>query len=144
MGNLSMRRDGRKLSVLACTNSAYSSQCRLQVPARVQPQPPRHCEFHPDDKFIRMVSPAPEHSRYHQSEDNNCKKAFAQRSVSFRESDMTNYHRTGSKRVRTRPGSLRTPRTTDYNRLTGGPSSGNVDSHGWPLIIQIEFKLNKS
>ena len=76
--------------------------------------PSRHFPHPTDDKH---------HSRTAAGSPGDNKK-LPSRSVSFRESDMTNYRR-GSKRTRTRPGSLRTTRT-DYSRLAGSNVDGKL------------------
>lgn len=143
MANLGIhhRRDSsRKHSVAMSTNSP--TQSRLQVPNMgsgcSRPNRRRYTEFHPDDKFI-ILPPSGRNSsnrnqqtsatnHRHNNKDDGSDKPLPSRSVSFRESDMTNYQhgRTGSRRSRTRPGSLKTPRT-DYNRLI---SDHNIDNNG--------------
>lgn len=121
------------LGIYRCDSRKPSSLCgqsRLQVPvannktcvSQLQQQRSlnRHDSIRPlaDDKSLSGSS-------YNEQLSPLNKKNLPGRSVSFRESDMTNYSR--SKRVaRSRPGSLRNSRP-DYSRLRSG-SCSNADS----------------
>lgn len=121
------------LGIYRCDSRKPSSLCgqsRLQVPVvnpnnkpcvpQLQQQRSlnRHDSIRPDDKSLTGSSHNEQLSPLN-------KKNLPGRSVSFRESDMTNYSR--SKRMaRSRPGSLRNSRP-DYSRLRSG-SCSNADS----------------
>ena len=122
------------LGIYRCDSSrkpSCNSQSRLQVPCvgnkacvpqqlHRQRSLNRNEMFRPDEKLVvsceqQQLSPF------------SNKKTLPGRSVSFRESDMTNYSR--CKRVaRSRPGSLRNSRP-DYSRLRSGSCSNADSSH---------------
>lgn len=138
MGGLGIYRcDSRKPSSV-CAYPMRNSQSRLQVP-NVQANKPCVSQLHRQRSLNR-----PDH--IHQDEviarrghdlqlSPFNKKNLPGRSVSFRESDMTNYSR--SKRVtRSRPGSLRNNRP-DYSRLRSGSCSSAEAGHLRPDALPV-------
>ncbi|XP_057374111.1 uncharacterized protein LOC130695016 [Daphnia carinata] len=137
MGGLGIYRcDSRKPSSV-CAYPTRNSQSRLQVP-NVQAKTACVSHLHRQRSLNR-----PDCSRHddgmagrdQQLQSPFNKKNLPGRSVSFRESDMTNYSR--SKRVaRSRPGSLHNNRP-DYSRLRSGSCSNAETGHLRPDTLPV-------
>ena len=132
MGGLGIYRCESRKPSSVCTYPTRNSQSRLQVPSVASKAcvPQLHHQrsltnryelFPPDDR----ASPVHREHNTH-SPGQFRKKNLPGRSVSFRESDMTNYSSQGKRVGRSRPGSLRNSRP-DYSRLRSG-SCSNADS----------------
>lgn len=133
MGGLGIYRcDSRKPSSV-CAYPTRNSQSRLQVP-NVQANKACVTQLHRQRSLNRKDEALSRGSRDQQLSPFN-KKNLPGRSVSFRESDMTNYSR--SKRVaRNRPGSLHNSRP-DYSRLRSGSCSNAESGHLRPDSLPV-------
>ena len=133
MGGLGIYRcDSRKPSSV-CAYPTRNSQSRLQVP-NVQANKACASQLHRQRSLNRKDEALSRGGRDQQLSPFN-KKNLPGRSVSFRESDMTNYSQ--SKRVaRSRPGSLHNSRP-DYSRLRSGSCSNAESGHLRPDSLPV-------
>ncbi|KAK4016165.1 hypothetical protein OUZ56_031122 [Daphnia magna] len=139
MGGLGIYRcDSRKPSSVFAYPTR-NSQSRLQVP-NVQPKTACVSQLHRQRSLNRQDCSRQDEvitgsGRDQQLQSPFNKKNLPGRSVSFRESDMTNYSR--SKRVaRSRPGSLHNNRP-DYSRLRSGSCSNAETGHLRPDTLAV-------
>ncbi len=137
MGGLGIYRcDSRKPSSV-CAYPTRNSQSRLQVP-NVQGNKACASQLYRQRSLNHQREGPSRAGRDHQQLSPLGKKNLPGRSVSFRESDMTNYSSSQSKRVaRSRPGSLHNSSRPDYSRLRSGSCSNAESGHLRPDSLPV-------